>query len=117
MKKIRLKCEKCNYEIEILETEIEYNTECNLCNGKMIYFENTVETDNIAMDKMIIYQLENDIRYLGNNRAFEIIEEIQRPEIRIRYRKYFLLAGGSIPEKELFRLDKWNRWVINEKGE
>jgi len=57
-------------------------------------------TDDFA-DKIIVDTMEKEIKALGNNKCYEIIERLAEARTRIRYRKYFLLAGGFIPESEI----------------
>ena len=107
MKRIRLQCEKCKYEIEISEIDMMDYTNCLLCNGRMIYKETQpeIETDNMkeVADKIITLGLEREINLCGNYFVYNVIEQMTNAETRGRYRKYFLLAGGKIQEQKIFK--------------
>jgi len=55
-----------------------------------------VKLDNITIMKY-------NIKVLGNEKCWYIIEEFTNPKTRLNYRNIFFKAGGIIPEKEI----KW----------
>ena len=57
-------------------------------------------TDDFA-DRIIITTMEQEIKALGNQKCYEVIERLAEAKTRVRYRKYFLIAGGFIPESEV----------------
>ena len=52
-------------------------------------------------EKLIITTMEQELKKLGNQKCYEVIENLAKAETRARYRKYFLLSGGYIPETEI----------------
>jgi len=70
-------------------------------------------TDDFA-DKIIVDTMEKEIKALGNNKCYEIIERLAEARTRARYRKYFLIAGGEIPEINLI-IEKNENLFINNK--
>ena len=46
-------------------------------------------------------EMAGNIEIMGNGGVFELIEGFKNPKTRLAYRKYFLLAGGQIPESEI----------------
>ena len=76
--------------------------------GDNFPFESFEEEDNIddevlreLVQKDIIIQMENNINTLGHKRTWEIIEGFSNAIMRARYRKFFFLAGGLMPEREI----------------
>lgn len=105
-----LQCIKCGYQKEILNDFLD-DFICPLCEGNMI--EKTEpkiiddEGNKIAdlkdsVDIYIIKSMKINIEKLGNNETWRIIEEnFREPKTRLIYRKYFFMAGGTCPEKEI----------------
>ena len=117
MDKLKLLCKNCDYQIEIFESEIADNTECPLCEHELILDEEKSEIKDenlrIIIDKMLIDRMKKEINSLGNQRAYEIIERMRISATRVRYRKYFLLAGGEVPQNMTITENSLDEWYLN----
>lgn len=96
-------CENCGYTIEINDSDLMDYIDCICCGGRLVFLEEVpeIQTDVSAIDRMIVEQLQREMDMLGVRRVYEIIEQMTNPITRGRYRKYFLLAGGYVPESEV----------------
>jgi len=103
-KKYRLVCSNCHYAKEVAYEDL-FDRDCPICQGELAYDMATetlkTETKDDFVDKIIITQMEKEIKALGNQKCYEVIERLAEARTRVRYRKYFLLAGGFIPESEI----------------
>ena len=70
-------------------------------------------TENFA-DKVIITTMEHELKKLGNQKCYEIIENFPNPRTRTRYLEYFIRAGGFVPETD-FLIEKNGDLFINNK--
>lgn len=114
----KFKCVNCGQVYTEKQLD-DYGVEdCPICHGEMVMEEElqaredlarqiaenkddnmTPEQDmNEAVEEFIMEGMAKNIKELGNNGTYEFIEKIATAETRIRYRKYFLLVGGQIPE-------------------
>ena len=66
-------------------------------------------TDDFV-DKIIITQMEQELRALGNQKCYSIIQNLANPRTRARFLEYFIRAGGEVPETDLI-IEK-NKGVI-----
>lgn len=53
-----------------------------------------------AVEDYLTFAMYQNILELGNDKTYKFIEDMPKADIRARYRKYFLLAGGTIPTGE-----------------
>ena len=119
-------CDKCGFiqekdeqsDLKRVDGGILYFS-CDICRGKLISEEQMKEKEEIArlteedtkdddltpeqdMKEVIMdfltFSMEKNIKEVGNLRTYQFIEEEKRANIRLRYRYYFILAGGQIPE-------------------
>lgn len=93
----------CVYERRVREEEIYSTQDCSLCGKHMQYKEQKlIDNDECKIiDEYILERMKTQIELMGNDRFFKTIENISSAVARIHYRKYFLLAGGKIPETEI----------------
>jgi hypothetical protein len=54
-----------------------------------------------AIDYVIIEGMTKNMKELGNDKLYHNIEDLPEAGQRARYRKYFLMVGGKVPEKTL----------------
>jgi hypothetical protein len=111
MKTYKFKCNQCGYDYILIGNSFEYDRVCDMCGGEMILQdEEKVENGEDLIDRLITEQIRAEINENGHTRCWEIIEAINKAETRARYRKYFLLAGGIIPEPRpiIFKDEKEN---------
>ena len=119
MEKLVFICPKCFYTREELGTLEELNDMiiCPLCDspmelkGEEFKYTKTLKDDleelfreeliDKAMQLDEVEQMKHNIKELGNNRCWEIVEEFDNPKTRIVFRQLFFQAGGVTPEKEL----------------
>ena len=113
-------CDNCGYKIEFI-CDTMVNKQCTVCKKGYFVYEDTYKENeeiarqiaedkddnmtpqedmNEAVEDFIMEAMQKNIKELGNNGTYEFIERISTAETRIRYRKYFLLSGGQVPEKE-----------------
>jgi uncharacterized Zn finger protein (UPF0148 family) len=116
-------CDKCGYILEA-DTEIIHagHDKCPICQGKLISAEDMKEREEIAeaidkdtsdddftpaedakdeaVDLIIIEGMKKNMKELGNDKLFRSIEALAKAEQRARYRKYWLLVGGQVPQGE-----------------
>ena len=117
-------CDKCGYGLEIeLEKTNNGDMKCPICQSHMLTAEEMQSREDIgklidedkgdddysleqdatdeAVDLIIIEGMNRNMKELGNDRLYQHIEGLANAEQRARYRKYFLLIGGEVPEKLL----------------
>jgi hypothetical protein len=100
-------CPKCGYEKDLpIIKDIFYDIDdfqCSMCNSLLRQKDDTELKqllEQIAEDT-ILTGMRHNIDTLGNNKTYELIESLfHKPEQRIRFRKFFFLAGGVMPNKE-----------------
>jgi hypothetical protein len=59
--------------------------------------------DEQLVDAYIIERFKQQLKDNGNFIINQTIESITKADQRIRYRKYFLLAGGYVPENPFIK--------------
>ena len=113
-------CDTCGYTFD-KDTSADRTT-CPICKGNSIpetsYKEREelsrqIEQDNKdddftpaqdareeAVDLIIIDAMNINMIELGNNKLFMKIEDLPNAEQRAKFRKYFLMVGGQVPEGE-----------------
>ena len=105
------RCEECGWEVETDFHELE----CPICHSKNVRVEINDEMDSEVLAKMMkenntfieekendqIKQMEDNIENLGNDRTWELIEQMTYAEIRVTLRGYFFKAGGYVPEHNI----------------
>jgi len=115
--KYRLVCSNCQYTIEVNYEELSNYDECPLCKGIMAYDMAREETKEIDfVDKIIITQMEKEIKALGNQKCYSIIENLAEAKVRTRYLHYFLLAGGEVPRKPDLIIEKEGKFFLDTNG-
>lgn len=98
MENYKAKCNQCGYTKNIIGNYFEERV-CELCGGEMILIEEEkIQNAEDLLDRLITEQIQGEIRENGHTKCWEVIEAINKAETRARYRKYFILAGGIIPE-------------------
>ena len=104
-------CEECGWSCETDFHELE----CPICHSKNVRVEVDDEMDSEVIAQMIeennnfieekqkdqIKQMEDNIKNLGNDRTWELIEQMSYAEIRVTSRDYFFKAGGVAVNREL----------------
>ena len=95
---IKIICNYCGFMIEILESDLFSLDNCPICEEK----DWTIDKEEISkiVENDLIISMKDSIKQLGNNKVWNIVEEIGRAETRGRYRMLFLNAGGEVPEPE-----------------
>jgi hypothetical protein len=100
-------CKKCGFEKDLpILKDIYYDIEdfkCSLCSELMTKQDDediTPLLDQIVSETILV-GMKNNISKLGNDKTWELIEKLfHNPKQRLTYRKWFILAGGEIPNKE-----------------
>jgi len=120
--KIVYVCQSCGNKQ--YSNTLEYNDEdnfitCEKCGDMMIidfvYDESSSASENTQdLSNLIIAQLKQDIATLGVIKVWEIIEAFPNAQTRVKYRKYFLQAGGQIPEVNLL-LENFGKLYLNRE--
>lgn len=117
----RFICDICGFVLNADEEIIGHNI-CPICKGKLISEETMKEKEEIArltdedtkdddytpeqdatdevVDLIIIEGMTRNIKELGNDRLYQHIENLTEAKQRARYRKYFLMVGGEVPQGE-----------------
>ena len=92
---MKLKCIKCGFIINVMESELMDSTECSLCGGAMVFEEsanyladqekeemvNETEGMNEQIDNLLITSMVNDIERNGEEKIWG---EINHSEIDLR---------------------------------
>ena len=116
-KKYRLVCSNCHYAKEVAYEDL-FDRDCPICQGELAYDMATetlkTESKDDFVDKIIITQMEKEIKALGNQKCYEVIERLAEARTRVRYLHYFLLAGGEVPKSDLI-IEKNENLFINNK--
>jgi len=116
-------CDICGFVLELDEnlSGTQY-TKCSICGGKLISEETMKEKEEMAkmidedkgdddyspeqdateeaIDLIIIEGMTRNMKELGNDSLYKHIEDLSEARQRARYRKYFLLVGGQVPQGE-----------------
>lgn len=89
-----LVCNLCGYSRTIGENEMFFRNEsCPMCQSGILEY-----TEFKKIEEQINNKMAEQVKLLGNNRAWAIIESFKKAETRLAYRKIFLKTGGIIPE-------------------
>jgi phage FluMu protein Com len=112
-------CDKCGQIIFSAEKSIILSKKCIICQGMLILeaeiqrreeIQKNIEEDTAdddmspkqdaeeAISEFLVFAMEKNIKEVGNDRTFLFCEEQTKANIRLRYRYYFILAGGFVPE-------------------
>ena len=115
-------CDKCGTGI-LLYNELPNN--CPICNGKLIAeskmkeqekLENMIgdnvdedltpkqDADEVIDDYIRVRMIENIVKYGNNEVWYNIENSIINAEQRIKYREFFILAGGICPKGEEIKI-------------
>lgn len=116
----RFTCDTCGYNFE-MDTDVDI-LPCPVCKGKCITEHAMQEKEEMAkmtdedtkdddltpeqdntdevVDLIIIESMTRNMKEIGNDRLYKHIESLPEALQRARYRKYFLLVGGQIPQGE-----------------
>ena len=70
-------------------------------------------TEDFA-DRIIITTMEQEIKKLGNQKCYLVIQNLAEPITRAKYLEYFIRAGGFVPETD-FLIEKNGDLFINNK--
>lgn len=101
--KYKYACENCGYYSLIKEEEVVFEYKCKNC-GEVVKLEEhpEVQTDDVSLvtEKTAIAQMKNELEQLGHQRLWEIVESVPTVTVRLKYRNYFIKAGGHVPEGE-----------------
>lgn len=119
-------CEQCGYTLTIeLEKTNNGDMTCPICRNSMLSYEEMTGREEIArlidenkdddftpeqdaqdeaIDLIIIEAMQKNMKELGNDRLYHSIEGLPKAGQRARYRKYFLLVGGQVPEGEAINI-------------
>jgi DNA-directed RNA polymerase subunit RPC12/RpoP len=130
MKMEKYICDICGHTFEIeLEKTNNGDMNCPICKGHCLTEEEMQSREDMAklidddkgdddmtpkqdadeekelgdkiMEDYIIEYIKSQIKQVGNDKFFYMIERnLFHAKQRARYRKYFLLAGGEVPEGE-----------------
>jgi len=96
MEKIILVCNLCGYIKTYEKNEMFFkNEKCPECQSGIMQEE---KSNLEAVEEQINNKMAEQVKLLGNNKAWSIIESFKTAETRLAYRKIFLKAGGIIPE-------------------
>jgi len=90
------KCKWCD-NIKVTVDNISEEP-CEICQKGIM---EEMHNDDPKAEEFIIVRMKQQIKLLGNNKTWEVIERFGKIETRIAYRKYFFLAGGQVPEFEI----------------
>ena len=101
---MKIYCDNCYYQKEILVSEYSDDYSCAICGGDMfvidgdigIYKEYQREqiTNKLVMD-MAIQRMKDNIEKLGNDRVYDIIMNIKVSKFRDKLLDLFFQAGGK----------------------
>ena len=102
---MKLFCKKCKYERENLGEYEDY--ECPICNSILNEnkeeFFNNFENETIGLDEAIhsyaINSFIKDIKKIGKERVWKVIEGLNPAIVRLRYRKIYFLALEEIKKE------------------
>ncbi len=96
-------CSKCNNIMVVEDDEIFDNDLPNILEGKegVINSRGEYITKEMLNDMILTDSLKREIAQNGNQLIYDCIEKITNPIHRLKYRKYFLLAGGFIPKHKI----------------
>lgn len=115
--KYRLVCSNCQYTIDVNYEELSNYDECPLCKGIMAYDMTTEEANKgDFVDRVIINQMEKEIKALGNQKCYSVIQNLAEAKVRTRYLHYFLLAGGEVPKKPDLIIEKEGKFFLDTNG-
>ena len=114
-------CDVCGYTSD-LDTSADI-VPCPVCKGRCITEQSMHEREELqknledddkdddyspeqdakeeAIDYVIIEGMNKNMKELGNDKLYHSIEDLPKAGQRARYRKYFLMVGGQIPQKTL----------------
>lgn len=117
---MRFICDICGYNFE-MDTDVDI-LPCPVCKGKCITEHAMQEKEEMAkmidedkgdddltpeqdstdevVDLIIIEGMTRNMKELGNDRLYKHIESLPEARQRARYRKYWLLVGGEVPQGE-----------------
>lgn len=96
------RCLDCGWSVETDEHELK----CPLCHSQNVRVDIDSEVDDgVASyieelggdNKSQVLQMEDNLKTLGNNRTWELIEKMDIASIRVLLRSYFFQAGGKVP--------------------
>lgn len=111
-------CDKCGFKVELPKLDKE-DLICPICEGILISEEIMKEKEEMAemidkdkdddltpkqdalediVDRDIVNSMKENITVMGNDACFAIIEDMINAYQRSAYRKYFIQAGGEIPQ-------------------
>ncbi len=123
---IIIRCIKCGFAEEknindLMQTHLE--PICPQCYNVMIVEDDDIDDDlpnvfdqqenivvnangeNLTKEELneiiLTDSFENEIRQYGNQLIYDHIEIVKNAIHRLKYRKYFLLAGGFIPKQKI----------------
>lgn len=111
---MKLTCKQCGYNRNKLSQYEDY--ECCICGGSMNedkkpdiydsfqYQKENIENETIGINEVVkthaINSFVRDIKQIGKERAYKVIEGLSNARTRASYRRYYFLALEGI-EKEV----------------
>lgn len=72
-------------------------------------------TEDFA-DRIIITTMEQEIKKLGNQKCYEVIQNLSEPKTRARYLEYFIRAGGLVPRTDLI-IEREGKFFLKDMEE
>lgn len=93
-----LVCNLCGYTTDTFICKAGEHESCPICQTGELEIKEAKTKNFEAVEKEINNKMAEQVRILGDNRAWSIIESFKKAETRLAYRKLFLKAGGVIPE-------------------
>lgn len=108
-----IKCQKCGFTQEIIDSEVMDNTECILCGGSMLFKEgadylaeekkenitNETEGINTVLDKQILNTMINEIELMGEDKLWNEINK-SNLELRLTLLPIFMEAKHQIDKNK-----------------
>jgi len=94
------RCEHCGWQ---KESDGHYE-QCPICGSNKLITEVDTEDEAIvnylseALDNEIIAKMKENIKELGNDKTWEVVESWHNPMTRLNMRQYFFQAGGRVPD-------------------
>jgi len=111
-----LRCDNCGYYAEV---DMILSDKCPNCNNPLIIEDSELddeivkqlddlgdnypnfEKENERTEKSQVEQMEDNIKNLGNDRTWELIEQMDLASIRVVLRHFFFLTGGKVPTSNI----------------
>ena len=108
---MRLKCNKCGYIKDVMEQELMYNTDCELCGGNMLFEKNAnylereeelrTESEGIheQIDNQAVNTMISELKEFGEEKIWKEINSSEL-ELRLLILPIFIEAKRKIRDEE-----------------